>query len=119
MAGIDSIFLQKVKLRTILVAGTNFGCGSSREQAPLAMKYAGVNCVLAESCARIFFRNSINIGLPVIECEGISKLVSDDDELTVDLIEGLIQNNSKNKKINCSFIPFTPIIPIRKFSKKL
>jgi 3-isopropylmalate/(R)-2-methylmalate dehydratase small subunit len=69
------------------------------------MKYAGVNCVLAESFARIFFRNSINIGLPVIECEGISKLVSNDDELTVDLIEGTIQNNSKNKKIKGNKLP--------------
>jgi 3-isopropylmalate/(R)-2-methylmalate dehydratase small subunit len=105
MEGIDPTFPEKAKNGVIVVGGKNFGCGSSREQAPLAMKYAGVNCVLAESFARIFFRNSINIGLPVIECEGISKLVSNDDELTVDLIEGTIQNNSKNKKIKGNKLP--------------
>jgi 3-isopropylmalate/(R)-2-methylmalate dehydratase small subunit len=105
MEGIDPTFPEKAKNGVIVVGGKNFGCGSSREQAPLAMKYAGVNCVLAESFARIFFRNSINIGLPVIECEGISKLVSNDDELIVDLIEGTIQNNSKNKKIKGNKLP--------------
>ncbi len=105
MEGLDPTFPEKAKNGVIVVGGKNFGCGSSREQAPLAMKYAGVKCVLAESFARIFFRNSINIGLPVIEVEGISKLVSNDDELTVDLIEGTIQNNSKNKKIKGNKLP--------------
>jgi len=105
MEGLDPSFPEKAKKGVIVVGGKNFGCGSSREQAPLAMKYAGVKCVLAESFARIFFRNSINIGLPVIECEGISKLVSNDDELTVDLLEGTIQNTSKNKTIKGNKLP--------------
>ena len=105
MEGLDPTFPEKAKNGVIVVGGKNFGCGSSREQAPLAMKYAGVKCVLAESFARIFFRNSINIGLPVIECERISKLVSNDDELTVDLFEGTIQNTSKNKTIKGNKLP--------------
>jgi 3-isopropylmalate/(R)-2-methylmalate dehydratase small subunit len=105
MEGLDPVFPKKAKNGVIVVGGKNFGCGSSREQAPIAMKYAGVKCVLAESFARIFFRNSINIGLPVIECEGISKLVDNDDELTVDLLEGTIQNNSKNTTIKGKKLP--------------
>ncbi len=105
MEGLDPTFPEKAKKGVIVVGGKNFGCGSSREQAPLAMKHTGVKCVLAESFARIFFRNSINIGLPVIECEGISKLVSNDDELTVDLLEGTIQNTSKNKTIKGNKLP--------------
>ena len=98
MEGIDPDFPKKAEIGIIIVSRKNFGCGSSREQAPLALKYAGVKCVLAESFARIFFRNSINIGLPVIECEGISNLVNNDDDLTVDLLNGIVQNNS-NKQI--------------------
>ena len=105
MEGLDPIFPEKAKKGVIVVGGKNFGCGSSREQAPLAMKYAGVRCVLAESFARIFFRNSINIGLPVIECEGISEVVNNDDELIVDLLEGTIQNSSKNISINGNKLP--------------
>lgn len=70
MEGIDPLFSQKVKKGDVIVAGKNFGCGSSREQAPLALKYAGVACVVAESFARIFFRNAINVGLPIIEAQG-------------------------------------------------
>ena len=76
MEGLDSTFPEKAKKRVIVVGGKNFGCGSSREQAPLALKYAGVKCVLADSFARIFFRNAINIGLPVIEYNGISAAIS-------------------------------------------
>src|SRR3990170_3685158 len=68
MEDLDSNFAKKVKTRSIIVAGKNFGCGSSREEAPMALKYAGVKCVIADSFARIFFRNAINIGLPVMEC---------------------------------------------------
>jgi 3-isopropylmalate/(R)-2-methylmalate dehydratase small subunit len=71
MEGLDPAFPEKAKNGVIVVGGKNFGCGSSREQAPLALKYSGVKCVVAESFARIFFRNSINIGLPVVECAGI------------------------------------------------
>ena len=75
MAGLDQTFPEKAQRGVIVVGGKNFGCGSSREQAPLALKYAGVQCVVAEFFARIFFRNAINIGLPVIECKGISAAV--------------------------------------------
>ncbi len=83
----------------------NFGCGSSREQAPLALKYSGVQCVLAESFARIFYRNSINIGLPVIECKGIAAAVNEDDELVVDLEEGKIQNLTNKKTLQGTKLP--------------
>ena len=105
MEGIDPDFPKKAERGIIIVSGKNFGCGSSREQAPLALKYAGVKCVLAESFARIFFRNSINIGLPLIECEGISNLVNNDDDLTVDLLNGIVQNNSNNQIIKAIKLP--------------
>jgi 3-isopropylmalate/(R)-2-methylmalate dehydratase small subunit len=105
MEGLDPAFYKKSKDGVILVAGKNFGCGSSREHAPLALKYAGVKCILAESFARIFYRNSINIGLPVAECEGISGNVEESDNLTVDLEGGAIKNQSKNKIIHITPIP--------------
>jgi 3-isopropylmalate/(R)-2-methylmalate dehydratase small subunit len=105
MEGIDPLFPKKAEKGIIIVGGKNFGCGSSREQAPLALKYSGVRCLIAESFARIFFRNSINIGLPVIECEGISDLVDNDDELTIDPLNGLIENNSKNQSIQGNKLP--------------
>jgi 3-isopropylmalate/(R)-2-methylmalate dehydratase small subunit len=88
-----------------VVGGKNFGCGSSREQAPLALKFAGVKCVLADSFARIFFRNAINIGLPAIECKGISASVDNGDELTVDFEAGTIQNVSKGKSFQVAKLP--------------
>ncbi len=105
LAGLDAEFLNKAKGGVILVGGTNFGCGSSREQAPLALKYAGVKCVLAESFARIFYRNSINIGLPVIEVKGISQAVSNNDELSVILEEGKIQNLTTKKTLQGTKLP--------------
>jgi 3-isopropylmalate/(R)-2-methylmalate dehydratase small subunit len=87
------------------VGGKNFGCGSSREQAPLALKYAGVKCVLAESFARIFFRNAINIGLPAIECQGISSSVETGDELIVDFEAGKIENISRGKSFQVDKLP--------------
>jgi len=105
MAGLDADFPNKVKERSIIVAGKNFGCGSSREQAPIALKYAGVKCVLAESFARIFYRNAINIGLPVLECEGIGEKVRDGDELQINLKEGLIKNVSRGTKLETSPVP--------------
>ena len=99
------MFPEKAKKGVILVGGKNFGCGSSREQAPLALKYAGVKCVLAESFARIFFRNAINIGLPVIECKGISNAVESGDELTVDFEAGKIENIAKGKKFQVEKLP--------------
>jgi 3-isopropylmalate/(R)-2-methylmalate dehydratase small subunit len=97
MEGLDATFPKKAEKGIIIIGGKNFGCGSSREQAPLALKYAGVQCVLAESFARIFYRNSINIGLPVIEVKGISKTVNDDDEVSVDLEKGKITNLTKKE----------------------
>ncbi|HEX9261746.1 MAG TPA: 3-isopropylmalate dehydratase small subunit [Candidatus Bathyarchaeia archaeon] len=97
MEGLDSAFPEKAKNGVIVVGGKNFGCGSSREQAPLALKFSGVKCVVAESFARIFFRNSINIGLPVIECKGISKATEDKDEIAVDFYKGEIHNLSKGQ----------------------
>ena len=105
MAGLDSQFPEKAKKGIIVVGGKNFGCGSSREQAPIALKYSGVKCVLADSFARIFFRNAINIGLPVIECEGISKLVNNDDELIIDINQGKIQNLTKDKNLQVNKLP--------------
>ena len=98
LESLDPEFPQKAKHGVILVGGKNFGCGSSREQAPLALKYAGVKCVLAESFARIFFRNAINIGLPVIECKGISTAVQTGDQLAVDFEAGKIENVTNGKK---------------------
>jgi 3-isopropylmalate dehydratase small subunit len=105
MEGLDSAFPEKAEKGLIVVGGKNFGCGSSREQAPLALKYAGVKCVLAESFARIFFRNAINIGLPVIEHQGISAAVDNGDEVTVDFESGIIQNVSKGKSFQAAKLP--------------
>lgn len=104
MEGIDPGFPGKVTEGDIIVGGRNFGCGSSREHAPLALKYAGVGAVIAESYARIFYRNSINIGLPALECPGIAGAVSDGDVLEVDVTEGTILNKSTGVKMS-----FTPL----------
>jgi len=105
MEGLDSAFTKKVKDGVILVAGKNFGCGSSREQAPLALKYAGVKCVIADFFARIFYRNAINIGLPVVECEGISRKVEAGDTLSVDLKTGTVKNESKGITLSATQLP--------------
>lgn len=96
-------FYKKVKKGDFIVAGRNFGCGSSREQAPLAIKYAGIPAVLAKSFARIFFRNSINVGLMLLECD--TDNVSDGDSLTVDVKKGTIYNKTKNKEISIKPLP--------------
>lgn len=103
MEGINPIFATRVKQGDIVVGGRNFGCGSSREHAPLALKYSGVGAVLAESYARIFYRNAINIGFPALECPGIVKSVDDGDELEVDLKEGIVKILGKD--IRLQFIP--------------
>jgi 3-isopropylmalate/(R)-2-methylmalate dehydratase small subunit len=105
LEGLDPAFPEKAKNGVIVVGGKNFGCGSSREQAPLALKYAGVQCVIAESFARIFFRNAINIGLPVIECKGISAAVENGDELAVDFEAGEIRNLSKGQSFRVATLP--------------
>jgi 3-isopropylmalate/(R)-2-methylmalate dehydratase small subunit len=105
MAGLDETFTEKARKGVVVVGGKNFGCGSSREQAPLALKYAGVQCVLAESFARIFFRNSINIGLPAIEAKGISVVVDEGDVLEVDFEAGKVQNITKKQSLQATNLP--------------
>jgi len=95
MEDIDKDFIKNVKKGDIIVANKNFGCGSSREHAPIAIKAAGVSCVIAETFARIFYRNSINIGLPIIECPEAAKSIEANDELEVDFESGLITNKTK------------------------
>jgi 3-isopropylmalate/(R)-2-methylmalate dehydratase small subunit len=92
MEDIDKDFVNKVKPGDIIVATTNFGCGSSREHAPLAIKATGISCIIAKSFARIFFRNAINIGLPLLECEEAVDKTSEGDILEVDLSHGRIKN---------------------------
>src|SRR5659263_652060 len=92
MEGIDPLFSQKVRKGDIIVAGKNFGCGSSREQAPLALKYAGVACIVAESFARIFFRNAINVGLPIIEARIDCK---EGDNIEINLKKEMLKNMEK------------------------
>lgn len=105
LEGLDPNFPEKAKKGIIVVGGKNFGCGSSREQAPLALKYSGVKCVAAESFARIFFRNAINIGLPVVECKGISERTENGDELSVDLDKGEICNMTKGQTLQGTRLP--------------
>jgi 3-isopropylmalate/(R)-2-methylmalate dehydratase small subunit len=95
MEDIDKDFIKNVKLGDIIVAGKNFGCGSSREHAPIAIKAAGVSCVIAKTFARIFFRNSINIGLPILECEEAVDGTDAGDEMEVDFTTGTIRNLTK------------------------
>ena len=105
LAGLDPAFPDKARKGVIVVAGKNFGCGSSREQAPLALKYSGVKCVLAESFARIFFRNAINVGLPIIECKGVSSAVETGDQLAIDFEAGKIENVSRGKIFQVEKLP--------------
>ena len=105
MEDIDSDFVKRVKPGDIMVATTNFGCGSSREHAPLAIKASGVSCVIAKSFARIFFRNAINIGLPLLECaEAVDKTESG-DILEVELNSGRIRNLTKNMTFDANPYP--------------
>ncbi|MBR2403715.1 MAG: 3-isopropylmalate dehydratase small subunit [Lachnospiraceae bacterium] len=97
MEDIDKDFVNKVKPGDIMVATKNFGCGSSREHAPIAIKASGISCVIAETFARIFYRNAINIGLPIIECKEASEKIEAGDEVMVDFDSGLITNITKNE----------------------
>lgn len=105
MEDIDADFIKRVKPGDIIVAGRNFGCGSSREHAPLAIKTAGVSCVIADSFARIFYRNSINIGLPVLECPEAAADVTAGDSLRVDLATGEIINDTTGKTYKTAAFP--------------
>ena len=104
MEGIDPSFIEKSK-DSIIVAGKNFGCGSSREQAPISLKYSGTKAIVAKSFARIFYRNAINIGLPVLECEGLWDIVKDGDQLMLDLESGEIKNLTNNKSTQAQPLP--------------
>ncbi len=97
MEDIDKDFIKNVKKGDIIVAHKNFGCGSSREHAPIAIKAAGVSCVIAETFARIFYRNSINIGLPIVECSEAAKEIKQGDIVSIDFDTGIITDETTNK----------------------
>ena len=105
MEDIDKDFVKRVKKGDIMVANKNFGCGSSREHAPIAIKAAGVSCVIAETFARIFYRNAINIGLPIIECPEAAKGIEAGDEVEVDFDSGKIQNLTKGTSFQGQAFP--------------
>lgn len=105
MEDIDASFVKKVQKGDIIVANKNFGCGSSREHAPLAIKAAGVDCVIAETFARIFYRNAINIGLPIIECPEAAMEIEDGDEVEVDFDSGIIKNLTRKKEYKGQAFP--------------
>lgn len=108
MEDIDKDFTHKVKTGDIMVGGFNFGCGSSREHAPIAIKASGIVCIIAKSFARIFYRNAINIGLAIIESEEIASNINDGDEVEIDFDKGEIRNLSQNLSFKTQ--PFPPFI---------
>ncbi len=105
MEDLDREFVNRVKPGDIIVADKNFGCGSSREHAPIAIKAAGVSCVIAETFARIFYRNAINIGLPIIECPEASRGISQGDEVEVDFDSGIIYNRTRGTQFKGQAFP--------------
>ena len=105
MEDIDPDFRKKLAPGDLIVGGMNFGCGSSREHAPMAIRASGVSCVIAGSFARIFYRNSINIGLPILECPEASVKIEDGDEVAVDFNTGVIQNLTKNEQYQAEPFP--------------
>lgn len=108
MEDIDKDFVTKVRPGDLMVAGVNFGCGSSREHAPIAIQASGISCVIAKNFARIFYRNAINIGLPILECPAAAEGIDDGDEVTVDFDTGLITNVTKGQTYQAE--PFPPFI---------
>lgn len=108
MEDIDTKFVKNVKAGDIMVADRNFGCGSSREHAPIAIKASGISCVIAATFARIFYRNAINIGLAILECEEASKDIKNGDDVSVDFDTGIITNNTTGKTYQAE--PFPPFI---------
>jgi 3-isopropylmalate/(R)-2-methylmalate dehydratase small subunit len=105
MEDIDKEFVNKVHEGDIMIGGFNFGCGSSREHAPLAIKTAGISCVIAKTFARIFYRNAINIGLPILECEAASNAISAGDKVEIDFDTGVITNVTKGETYNAEPFP--------------
>ena len=108
MEDIDKEFVNKVAVGDIMIGGANFGCGSSREHAPIAIKESGIACVIAKSFARIFYRNAINIGLAILECPEASEGISDGDEVKIDFDSGIITNVTTNQEFKAQ--PFPPFI---------
>ena len=105
MCDIDEDFIHKIKGGDILVAKDNFGCGSSREHAPIAIKACGISCVIAKSFARIFYRNAINIALPIMECEEAGERIADQDEIAIDFDSGIITNLTKQETYQAQPFP--------------
>lgn len=105
MEDIDRDFVHRVKPGDIMVGGSNFGCGSSREHAPIAIKASGISCVIAKTYARIFYRNSINIGFPILECAEASERIAAGDEIEVNFDTGVISNLSKNETYQAQPFP--------------
>jgi len=108
MEDLDATFLERVQEGDIIVAGANFGCGSSREHAPIAIKACGISCVIAPSFARIFYRNAINMGMPILECKEAAEEIQDGDEISIDFSTGLITDYTLNKSFTAK--PFPPFI---------
>ena len=105
MEDIDADFVHKVKQGDMIVATKNFGCGSSREHAPIAIKSSGITCVIAETFARIFYRNAINIGLPILECAAAAKSINSGDEIEVDFDSGKITNHTTGESYQAEPFP--------------
>jgi 3-isopropylmalate/(R)-2-methylmalate dehydratase small subunit len=105
MEGLDSNFLNRFTKGDIIVAGKNFGCGSSREQAVICLKYVGVGAIIAETFSRIFFRNAINLGLPIFESSKASKSISNNDILSINIQNGIIENKTKDLKFTINPFP--------------
>lgn len=108
MEDIDPGFAKAVQQGDVIVAGSNFGCGSSREHAPMVIQESGVACVIAKSFARIFYRNAINIGMPILECAQAAECIEAGDEISVDFESGVITNITKNDRYQSQ--PFPPFI---------
>ena len=105
MIDIDADFVNKVKPGDIMVAGDNFGCGSSREHAPIAIKASGIACVVAKTFARIFYRNAINIGLPIIECAEAAEAINNGDEVEIDFDTGIIKDLTTGESFTGQVFP--------------
>ena len=108
MEDIDTSFVTKVQPGDIMVGGWNFGCGSSREHAPIAIKASGISCVIAKTFARIFYRNAINIGLAILECESASDGIQDGDQVSIDFDTGVITNETRGETYQAE--PFPPFL---------
>ena len=108
MEDADPSFAGRVEPGAVIVAGKNFGCGSSREHAPIAIKAAGVSCIIASTFARIFYRNAVNIGLPILECPEAAEALQEGDQVEVDLVKGVIKNLTSGEEYHAA--PFPPFM---------